>query len=109
MSILHTPLVNSLNHSRSFSDNDTATQPLYGQIAADAGKRQRFANNVVHFMQQYGFDGLDIDWEYPAAPDRYSSPPCIPALAPRGSTHVNSTTEEETPRTPGTLSCCSRH
>ena len=39
---------------RSFSDNDTATQPLYGEIAADASKRQTFANNVVHFMKQYG-------------------------------------------------------
>jgi hypothetical protein len=27
---------------------------LYGEIAADAGKRQTFANNVVHFMKQYG-------------------------------------------------------
>ncbi|KAF2719530.1 glycoside hydrolase family 18 protein [Polychaeton citri CBS 116435] len=53
-----------------FSDNDTATQPIFGEIAASASNRQTFANNVVHFMRQYGFDGLDIDWEYPGAPDR---------------------------------------
>ena len=34
-----------------FSDNDTITQPLFGEIAADAGKRQTFADNVVSFMQ----------------------------------------------------------
>lgn len=45
-----------------FSDNGTVTQPLFGEIAADAGKRQTFANNVVSFMELYGFDGLDIDW-----------------------------------------------
>lgn len=39
---------------RDFSDNDTATQQLYGEIAADAEKRQTFANNVVSFLKQYG-------------------------------------------------------
>jgi chitinase len=53
-----------------FSDNDTATQPLFGDIAADATKRQTFATNVVGFLTRYGFDGIDIDWEYPGAPDR---------------------------------------
>lgn len=57
-----------------FSDNNAATQPVYGEIAADATKRQKFADNVVHFLQQYGFDGLDIDWEYPGAGDRGGSP-----------------------------------
>jgi len=37
-----------------FSDNDTATQPLYGEIAADPQKRLTFASNAVKFMQQYG-------------------------------------------------------
>lgn len=36
-----------------------ATQPVFGDIAADAGKRQKFANNVVQFMRQYGEPGLN--------------------------------------------------
>ncbi|KAI1171966.1 chitotriosidase-1 [Nemania sp. FL0916] len=53
-----------------FSDNETATQSVFPSIAADAGKRQKFADNLVGFMTRYGFDGVDLDWEYPGAPDR---------------------------------------
>ena len=28
---------------------------------------QEFANNTVRFLRHYNFDGLDIDWEYPAS------------------------------------------
>ncbi|KAF2723824.1 glycoside hydrolase family 18 protein [Polychaeton citri CBS 116435] len=53
-----------------FSDNDTATQPVFGNIASSSGNRQKFADNLVKFMTRYGFDGVDLDWEYPGAPDR---------------------------------------
>lgn len=45
-----------------FSDNDTATQPVFPAIAADPKKRQTFADNLVSFMARYGFDGVDLDW-----------------------------------------------
>lgn len=47
---------------RTFSDNGTATQPLYGEIAADPAKSQSFANNVVRFMTQYGECCLSLSW-----------------------------------------------
>ncbi|PGH10677.1 hypothetical protein AJ80_07433 [Polytolypa hystricis UAMH7299] len=31
--------------------------------------RQTFANNVVNFINTHNLDGVDFDWEYPAAPD----------------------------------------
>jgi len=40
----------------SFSDNDTTTQRIYGDIAASATLRQKFADNVVHFLKQYGIE-----------------------------------------------------
>ncbi len=57
-----------------FSDNDTVTQPLFSEIAANEDKRQKFADNIVQFMVRYGFDGVDLDWEYPGAGDRGGSP-----------------------------------
>ncbi|XP_017477717.1 PREDICTED: chitinase-3-like protein 1 [Rhagoletis zephyria] len=34
-------------------------------VANDPERRQRFVRSVVHFIQRHGFDGLDLDWEYP--------------------------------------------
>jgi chitinase len=57
-----------------FSDNGTATQPLLGEISRDPSKRQIFANNLLHFLEENAFDGFDLDWEYPGAPDRGGKP-----------------------------------
>lgn len=40
-----------------FSDNGTATQPLLSEISSTSGNRQKFADNVVSFLDHYGFDG----------------------------------------------------
>ncbi|KAF2667536.1 glycoside hydrolase [Microthyrium microscopicum] len=31
--------------------------------------RQRLATNLANFVKQHDLDGIDIDWEYPGAPD----------------------------------------
>ena len=41
--------------------NDSAFESL----AANSGTRTTFVNNLVNFVNQYGLDGVDIDWEYP--------------------------------------------
>ena len=35
-------------------------------ISSSQEHRSRFAKNAVHFLRKYDFDGLDMDWEFPA-------------------------------------------
>jgi len=42
----------------------TLSAPFYS-IARDAQKRLDFAKSAVYVVKRYGFDGIDIDWEYP--------------------------------------------
>ncbi len=37
----------------------------FSDIAASSNARRTFAESCVSFVTTYGFDGLDIDWEYP--------------------------------------------
>ena len=37
----------------------------FSDVAATDKSRQRFAKSVVAFLDRHGFDGIDIDWEFP--------------------------------------------
>ncbi|MEA2601358.1 MAG: chitinase [Acidobacteriota bacterium] len=38
----------------------------FSALAVDAAHRQHFVTSCIQLMQQQSFDGLDLDWEYPA-------------------------------------------
>uniref|UniRef100_A0A6P4FPT3 chitinase n=1 Tax=Drosophila rhopaloa TaxID=1041015 RepID=A0A6P4FPT3_DRORH len=37
----------------------------FSVVARDPLKRAKFVDDVLRFLQRHGFDGLDLDWEYP--------------------------------------------
>jgi chitinase len=39
----------------------------FSDAASTQNSRETFANSVVDFILKYGFDGVDIDWEYPVS------------------------------------------
>jgi GH18 family chitinase len=54
--------------------NDQPTQQHFSNMASTHDNRQTFIKSLVFFLQKYGLDGVDIDWEYPVADDRGGSP-----------------------------------
>ncbi|KAF2880907.1 hypothetical protein ILUMI_25265 [Ignelater luminosus] len=38
---------------------------VYSQVVSNAHTRTAFVNNALNFVKTHGFDGFDLDWEYP--------------------------------------------
>ncbi|KAL8862688.1 MAG: hypothetical protein Q9178_001186 [Gyalolechia marmorata] len=58
----------------SMNDPDQPTHSTFSQLAASADAQSKFFASLLSFMQTYGFDGVDMDWEYPVAPERSGHP-----------------------------------
>jgi len=43
---------------------------FYSQMVSDRKSRSTFIKSCVSMMEQHGFDGIDIDWEFPKSPAR---------------------------------------
>lgn len=53
---------------------DQPTAYTFSNLAASTSAQSSFFSSLISFMQTYGFDGVDIDWEYPVAPERGGKP-----------------------------------
>ncbi|RXG67229.1 hypothetical protein Avbf_14642 [Armadillidium vulgare] len=47
--------------------NDSAGDK-YHRLVTSPSARANFVTNALAFVKQYGFDGIDLDWEYPGCP-----------------------------------------
>lgn len=52
------------------NDAGQPTASTFSNLAASTSAQNAFFKSLLSFMTTYGFDGVDIDWEYPVAPER---------------------------------------
>ncbi|DAA74181.1 TPA_exp: putative Class V chitinase [Trichophyton benhamiae CBS 112371] len=50
------------------------TRTTFSDLAASESRQDAFFESLITFMLNNGFDGVDIDWEYPVADDRAGQP-----------------------------------
>ncbi|KAI8244852.1 glycosyl hydrolase family 18 [Colletotrichum sp. SAR 10_96] len=48
-------------------------QKVFPVMASTKENRAVFIRNLIGFLSEYGYDGVDFDWEYPGADDRGGS------------------------------------
>lgn len=58
----------------SMNDPDQPTHATFSALANSASAQESFAKSLLQVLGQYGFDGVDIDWEYPVAEERSGNP-----------------------------------
>ncbi|KAJ1323423.1 chitinase [Microdochium nivale] len=56
----------------SMNDPDQPTKRTFSELAASKTHQDAFFTSLLSYMDKYGFDGVDIDWE--VAEERSGSP-----------------------------------
>ena len=50
------------------------TRTTWSDLASSATNRKAFITSTIEFIKKYGFEGFDVDWEWPAATSRGGRP-----------------------------------
>lgn len=53
---------------------DVSTHSTWSDMAMTQDRRAAFIQSTIAFLDKYGFQGIDLDWEYPVAEDRGGGP-----------------------------------
>ena len=54
-----------------FTFNDPGpTFTTWSDMVSTKVNREAFISSLIGFMEKWGFQGMDIDWEFPAVSDR---------------------------------------
>jgi chitinase len=75
-----------------WSWNGVVACPTFSSMVSTATSRTTFVNSAVSFARNFGFDGIDIDWEFPGAVDlggNANDPPLFDALLQELRTRIN--------------------
>lgn len=67
-----------LSFSHTVTNSDNYQDGGFSAIAASDDNRRRFAQDCLAFCQQWGIDGIDLDWEFPGL--SWSGAACNPAI-----------------------------
>lgn len=57
-----------------WTHNDPPLEWIFSAMAQSAETRASFVRQAIAFVRTHGFDGIDLDWEYPGAPERGGRP-----------------------------------
>jgi chitinase len=60
--MLCAPLSELLRPARSLKPKPGPTQKVFSDMTASKASRTAFIGNLMSFLRQYAFDGVDFDW-----------------------------------------------
>ncbi|KAK0406734.1 hypothetical protein QR680_018770 [Steinernema hermaphroditum] len=61
---------------------------LFQTLAGNSQLRKTFINSAIEWADQYGFDGIDLDWEFPTAGDKANFAVLIKQMKVSFATHA---------------------
>ncbi|KAJ7467040.1 hypothetical protein FB451DRAFT_1340516 [Mycena latifolia] len=64
----------ALKNIGGWSFNDPPTSTIFSRLVGSDANMATFIASALNTLQAYGFDGIDVDWEYPAAYDQGGAP-----------------------------------